>query len=165
MLVREVVLFDLDGTLVDTAPVCALVLNAMLADRGAVARLTPEEARRGGMEGRTVQGLDRLGVILVELVGVAQHQPCQRPSVLLAVPLRKGLHSCVRCRRPVPQQLQRHGLEMCRGYECLVVADCVGSYFPEFHDAGLRMIKAQGGIFGWVAPSEAVIAALSASGS
>ena len=40
-----------------------------------------------------------------------------------------------------------------RGYDCLVVADCCGSYFPEFHEMGLRMIKAQGGIFGWVAPS------------
>ncbi len=47
-----------------------------------------------------------------------------------------------------------------RGYDCLVVADCCGSYFPEFHETGLRMIKAQGGIFGWVAPSEAVIRAL-----
>jgi biuret amidohydrolase len=47
-----------------------------------------------------------------------------------------------------------------RGYECVVVADCVGSYFPEFHEIGLRMIAAQGGIFGWVAESEAVIAAL-----
>lgn len=47
-----------------------------------------------------------------------------------------------------------------RGYDCLVVADCCGSYFPEFHEAGLRMIKAQGGIFGWVAPSRAVIQAL-----
>ncbi|MBV8132657.1 MAG: cysteine hydrolase [Alphaproteobacteria bacterium] len=47
-----------------------------------------------------------------------------------------------------------------RGYDCVVVADCVGSYFPEFHEMGLRMIKAQGGIFGWVATSEAVIAAL-----
>ena len=47
-----------------------------------------------------------------------------------------------------------------RGYDCLVVADCVGSYFPEFQEMGLRMIKAQGGIFGWVASSEAVIAAL-----
>ena len=46
-----------------------------------------------------------------------------------------------------------------RGYECLVVADCVGSYFPEFQETGLRMIKAQGGIFGWVASSDAVIAA------
>jgi biuret amidohydrolase len=47
-----------------------------------------------------------------------------------------------------------------RGYDCVVVADCVGSYFPEFHEMGLRMIKAQGGIFGWVASSDAVIAAL-----
>jgi biuret amidohydrolase len=51
-----------------------------------------------------------------------------------------------------------------RGYDCLVVADCVGSYFPEFQEMGLRMIKAQGGIFGWVAPSAAVIAALPATG-
>lgn len=47
-----------------------------------------------------------------------------------------------------------------RGYECLVLADCVGSYFPEFHRAGLAMITAQGGIFGWVAPSPAFLAAL-----
>jgi biuret amidohydrolase len=47
-----------------------------------------------------------------------------------------------------------------RGYDCLVVSDCVGSYFPEFQDMGLRMIAAQGGIFGWVAASRAVVAAL-----
>jgi nicotinamidase-related amidase len=47
-----------------------------------------------------------------------------------------------------------------RGYECLVLADCVGSYFPEFHRAGLEMIAAQGGIFGWVAESPAVTAAI-----
>jgi biuret amidohydrolase len=47
-----------------------------------------------------------------------------------------------------------------RGYDCVVVADCVGSYFPEFHEIGLKMIAAQGGIFGWVASSEAVVAAL-----
>jgi nicotinamidase-related amidase len=52
-----------------------------------------------------------------------------------------------------------------RGYECVVVEDCVGSYFPEFQEMGLRMIKAQGGIFGWVATSEAVIAALPTCGS
>jgi len=52
-----------------------------------------------------------------------------------------------------------------RGYECVVVEDCVGSYFPEFQEMGLRMIKAQGGIFGWVASSQAVIAALPTSGS
>jgi nicotinamidase-related amidase len=47
-----------------------------------------------------------------------------------------------------------------RGYDCLVVSDCCGSYFPEFHEMGLRMIAAQGGIFGWVAPSATVIQAL-----
>ena len=25
-----------------------------------------------------------------------------------------------------------------RGYRCLVLADCCGSYFPEFHEMGLR---------------------------
>jgi nicotinamidase-related amidase len=47
-----------------------------------------------------------------------------------------------------------------RGYECLVPSDCVGSYFPEFHEMGLKMIKAQGGIFGWVSDSEKILAAL-----
>jgi nicotinamidase-related amidase len=48
------------------------------------------------------------------------------------------------------------------GYECLVVSDCVGSYFPDFQRVGLDMIKAQGGIFGWVAHTAAVIPALHA---
>lgn len=49
-----------------------------------------------------------------------------------------------------------------RGYECLVLADCTASYFPEFHATALRMIAAQGGIFGWVAESGTVLAALQA---
>jgi biuret amidohydrolase len=48
-----------------------------------------------------------------------------------------------------------------RGYECLVLEDCVGSYFPEFQEMGLKMIKAQGGIFGWVSDSARILAALS----
>lgn len=47
-----------------------------------------------------------------------------------------------------------------RGYECLVLADCVGSYFPEFQRVGLEMIAAQGGIFGWVADSTEVLRAI-----
>jgi biuret amidohydrolase len=47
-----------------------------------------------------------------------------------------------------------------RGYDCLVLEDCVGSYFPEFQAAGLAMIKAQGGIFGWVGRSADVIEAI-----
>jgi nicotinamidase-related amidase len=49
-----------------------------------------------------------------------------------------------------------------RGYECVVLADCVGSYFPEFQHAALAMIKAQGGIFGWVSDSAKAIKALGA---
>ncbi len=47
-----------------------------------------------------------------------------------------------------------------RGYEALVLSDCVGSYFPEFHRVALEMISAQGGIFGWVASSEAFLGQL-----
>src|SRR6201989_3528671 len=48
-----------------------------------------------------------------------------------------------------------------RGYECLVLSDCVGSYFPDFQRIGLAMVAAQGGIFGWVAPSGGYLSALS----
>jgi nicotinamidase-related amidase len=47
-----------------------------------------------------------------------------------------------------------------RGYDCLVLADCVASYFPDFHVAALDMIKAQGGIFGWVGSTAPLIDAL-----
>jgi len=47
-----------------------------------------------------------------------------------------------------------------RGYDCLVLADCVASYFPEFQRVALEMIKAQGGIFGWVGNSADVLPAL-----
>ena len=50
-----------------------------------------------------------------------------------------------------------------RGFKCLVLSDCCASYFPEFHAMGLRMIAAQGGIFGWVAPSANVLGALAAN--
>jgi nicotinamidase-related amidase len=49
-----------------------------------------------------------------------------------------------------------------RGYRCVVISDGCASYFPEFHEMGLRMIKAQGGIFGWVADSAAVLKAMQA---
>ena len=50
-----------------------------------------------------------------------------------------------------------------RGYESLVVADCVGSYFPEFQRIGLEMVAAQGGIFVWVADSASIIPALTST--
>jgi nicotinamidase-related amidase len=47
-----------------------------------------------------------------------------------------------------------------RGFDCVVLEDCVGSYFPEFQRAALAMIKAQGGIFGWVSDSKRALQAL-----
>jgi nicotinamidase-related amidase len=49
-----------------------------------------------------------------------------------------------------------------RGFRCIVLSDCCASYFPEFHAAGLAMIKAQGGIFGWVSASKPVIEVMEA---
>jgi nicotinamidase-related amidase len=44
-----------------------------------------------------------------------------------------------------------------RGFRCIVLADCCGSYFAEFHQMGLAMIKAQGGIFGSVSASQPLL--------
>lgn len=44
-----------------------------------------------------------------------------------------------------------------RGYECLLIEDATGSYFPEFKEATLAMIRAQGGIVGWTAPLASVV--------
>ena len=52
-----------------------------------------------------------------------------------------------------------------RGYRCVVISDGCASYFPEFHEMGLKMIKAQGGIFGWVACSAAILEAMQAETS
>ena len=46
-----------------------------------------------------------------------------------------------------------------RGYECLLIEDATDSYFPEFKQATLDMIRAQGGIVGWTAPLSALLAA------
>ena len=48
-----------------------------------------------------------------------------------------------------------------RGFECVVLSDCVASYFPEFQRVGLEMIKAQGAIFGWVSNARNFIQAIS----
>ena len=47
-----------------------------------------------------------------------------------------------------------------RGYECLVLEDCVASYNPELHRAGLEMIKGQGGMFGTASTSGDFIKAI-----
>jgi nicotinamidase-related amidase len=52
-----------------------------------------------------------------------------------------------------------------RGYRCIVPGDCCASYFPEFHAVALRMVSAQGGIFGWVSDSTRILNALRAAGA
>ncbi|MFM7438021.1 MAG: cysteine hydrolase family protein [Snowella sp.] len=47
-----------------------------------------------------------------------------------------------------------------RGYECLLVEDATASYFPEFKQATIEMVRAQGGIVGWTGMTEEVITAL-----
>ena len=47
-----------------------------------------------------------------------------------------------------------------RGYDCLILSDCTGSYFPEYHASALSMFSAQGGIVGWVTDSPSLISAL-----
>jgi nicotinamidase-related amidase len=48
-----------------------------------------------------------------------------------------------------------------RGYDCLLLEDCTESYFPQFKAAAVEMIRAQGAIVGWTAPSAALLSALS----
>lgn len=46
-----------------------------------------------------------------------------------------------------------------RGYNGIVMRDCMASYDPRRHRATLNVIQAQGGIFGWVATSRNVLSA------
>ncbi len=48
-----------------------------------------------------------------------------------------------------------------RGYECLLLADCCASGEPVLHEAAVRMVKVEGGVFGSVADSNAFIDAVS----
>jgi nicotinamidase-related amidase len=49
-----------------------------------------------------------------------------------------------------------------RGYECVLLSDCTGATDAGNHAAALKMIQMQGGVFGAVADSAALIAALQA---
>lgn len=47
-----------------------------------------------------------------------------------------------------------------RGYECVLVADACGSAYPELHEAAIRMVEVEGGIFGKVTDTQTVIEGL-----
>jgi biuret amidohydrolase len=47
-----------------------------------------------------------------------------------------------------------------RGFECVLLEDCCGATDHGNHLAALKMIKMQGGVFGAVSTSEALVAAI-----
>jgi len=49
-----------------------------------------------------------------------------------------------------------------RGYECLLLEDCTGATDYDNYLAALAMVKMQGGVFGAVAPSSALLSVLGA---
>lgn len=50
-----------------------------------------------------------------------------------------------------------------RGFECLLLEDCCGATDAGNHQAAIKMVKMQGGVFGTVSDSEALVAALPAA--
>jgi len=52
-----------------------------------------------------------------------------------------------------------------RGYECLLLSDCTGATDHANHLAALEMVKMQGGVFGAVAESAALLVALAGDGA
>jgi nicotinamidase-related amidase len=49
-----------------------------------------------------------------------------------------------------------------RGYECLLAEEATESYFPEFKEAAIAMIRAQGAIVGWTAHVDDILEAIGA---
>jgi len=47
-----------------------------------------------------------------------------------------------------------------RGFDALLAEDATESYFPEFKAATIAMIRAQGAIVGWTAPTDSIVGAL-----
>ena len=46
-----------------------------------------------------------------------------------------------------------------RGYDCVLIEEATASYFPPYKAAAIEMIVAQGGIVGWAASLDALLAA------
>lgn len=89
-------IFDLDGTLVDSAPLCAGIVNAMLRERGSARRVTAEAARafltRGG--NHTVSALlaGECGEVEAELADFrARYLALPTPEDCLYAGVRDGL--------------------------------------------------------------------------
>jgi biuret amidohydrolase len=139
----------------------------------------PSKLHRGGEEGLKIGDRAAMGRILIvgepgnaiipELAPLAGETVIEKPG--------KGAF----CRTNLEALLHEKGIthllitgvttEVCvqttmreandRGFECLLVEDATESYFPEFKQATLEMVRAQGGIVGWTAPTANILEKLS----
>jgi len=154
------------------------VLHTREGHRPDLADLPPEKKIRGKSE-KTIGDEGPMGRILIR--GEAGHDIIEELYPLPGEPVidkpGKGaffatdLHAILQNRGITQLVVTGVTTEVCvnttvreandRGYNCLVPSDCVGSYFPDFQEYGLKMIKAQGGIFGWVTDSAAILSVLS----
>jgi len=153
------------------------IIHTREGHRADLADAPPSKLRRGGLEvgigdagpmGRVLVRGEYGHDIVPELYPLAGEPVIDKPG--------KGafhetdLHLILRNRRITTLIVCGVTTEVCvhttvreandRGYECVVLSDCVGSYFPEFQRVALEMIKAQGGIFGWVSHSTEAVRVL-----
>jgi biuret amidohydrolase len=70
----------------------------------------------------------------------------------------KRLHICGVTTEVCVHSTLREAID--RGYECVLVSDACGSAYPDLHDAALKMVGVEGGIFGKVLDTNMVIAEL-----
>ncbi len=47
-----------------------------------------------------------------------------------------------------------------RGYECLLVEDATESYYPDFKQATIEMVRSSDALIGWTSTSDKVLASL-----
>jgi nicotinamidase-related amidase len=47
-----------------------------------------------------------------------------------------------------------------RGYDCVVLEDCVGASRREYHDAALALVRKASGVFGALSTSQAFVEAI-----
>ncbi len=129
----------------------------------------PPAKRERGVPSLRIGDMGTMGRILIDGEPGADFVPALQPQpgdVVIAKPGKGAFYAT-----PLTQELQQRGIttlifggvttEVCvqttmreandRGYECLIVEEATGSYFPEFKAAALAMIRAQGGIVGWTA--------------
>lgn len=141
-----------------------------LSDCPPAKRLRGDPSRRIGDEGP-------MGRILIDGEPGSDFVPALQPrrgDLVIAKPGKGAFHAT-----PLGDELQARGItqlifggvttEVCvqttmreandRGYECLLVEEATGSYFPQFKQAAIDMIRAQGGIVGWTTTLPALSAA------